>query len=139
MICDGQTDRQTDGRTGKNNMSPDPVGGRHKYSMTIIKGQFFIFLHKYLCYGCSLELSQRGDSNEHRQHRLVFTNLYLFKELKTIILSDLFVCHFQAYFSSISRLGENGCIPRKPPLTHLGLVHMCSVKDSNPGYREMIK
>ena len=28
-ICDGQTDRQTDRRTGKNNMSPDPVGGRH--------------------------------------------------------------------------------------------------------------
>ena len=26
-ICDGQTDR----RTGKNNMSPDPVGRRHKY------------------------------------------------------------------------------------------------------------
>ena len=23
------TDRQTDRRTGKNNMSPDPVGGRH--------------------------------------------------------------------------------------------------------------
>ena len=28
---DGQTDRQTDRRTGKNNMSPDPVGGRHNY------------------------------------------------------------------------------------------------------------
>ena len=24
------TDRQTDRLTGKNNMSPDPVGGRHK-------------------------------------------------------------------------------------------------------------
>ena len=30
-ICDGQTDGQTDRRTGKNNMSPDPVGGRHNY------------------------------------------------------------------------------------------------------------
>ena len=33
MICDrqmdGRTDGQTDRRTGKNNMSPDPVGGRH--------------------------------------------------------------------------------------------------------------
>ena len=28
-ICDGQTDGQMDRRTGKNNMSPDPVGGRH--------------------------------------------------------------------------------------------------------------
>ena len=28
-ICDGQTDRRTDRRTGKNIMSPDPVGGRH--------------------------------------------------------------------------------------------------------------
>ena len=34
-ICDGQTDGRMDGRTdrrtGKNNMSPDPVWGRHKY------------------------------------------------------------------------------------------------------------
>ena len=35
-ICDGQTDRQTDGRTGKNNMSPDPVGGRHNNSLNAI-------------------------------------------------------------------------------------------------------
>ena len=36
-IRDGQTDRQTDGQTdrhaGKNNMSPDPEGGRHNWSM----------------------------------------------------------------------------------------------------------
>ena len=25
------TDRRTDGRPGKNNMSPDPEGGRHNY------------------------------------------------------------------------------------------------------------
>ena len=31
-ICDGQTDGRTDRRMGKNNMSPDPVGGRHNYS-----------------------------------------------------------------------------------------------------------
>ena len=39
-ICDGQTDRRTDGqtdrRTGKNNMSPDPVGGRHNYNYTTL-------------------------------------------------------------------------------------------------------
>ena len=29
FVTDRQTDRQTDRRTGKNNMSPDPVGGRH--------------------------------------------------------------------------------------------------------------
>ena len=29
---DGRTDRRTDRRTGKNNMSPDPVGGRHNNS-----------------------------------------------------------------------------------------------------------
>ena len=34
-ICDGQTDRQTDRRRGKNNMSPDPVGGRHNDSKII--------------------------------------------------------------------------------------------------------
>ena len=28
-MTDGQTDGRTDRRTGKNNMSPDPVGGRH--------------------------------------------------------------------------------------------------------------
>ena len=27
MICDRQTDGQTDRRPGKNNMSPDPEGG----------------------------------------------------------------------------------------------------------------
>ena len=36
MIRDRQTDRrtfgQTDGRLGKNNMSPDPEGGRHNNS-----------------------------------------------------------------------------------------------------------
>ena len=32
FVTDRQTDRQTDGRPGKNNMSPDPKGGRHKYS-----------------------------------------------------------------------------------------------------------
>ena len=30
MICDRQTDGQTDRRPGINNMSPDPKGGRHK-------------------------------------------------------------------------------------------------------------
>ena len=29
FVTDRQTDRQTDGRMVKNNMSPDPVGGRH--------------------------------------------------------------------------------------------------------------
>ena len=29
MICDRQTDGQTDRGPGKNNMSPDPEGGRH--------------------------------------------------------------------------------------------------------------
>ena len=29
FVTDRQTDRQTDGRPGKNNMSPDPKGGRH--------------------------------------------------------------------------------------------------------------
>ena len=31
---DGRTDGRTDRRTGKNNMSPDPVGGRHNNNMT---------------------------------------------------------------------------------------------------------
>ena len=29
-MTDRQTDGRTDRRTGKNNMSPDPEGGRHK-------------------------------------------------------------------------------------------------------------
>ena len=29
FVTDRQTDGQTDGRPGKNNMSPDPKGGRH--------------------------------------------------------------------------------------------------------------
>ena len=31
FVTDRQTDRRTDRRPGKNNMSPDPKGGRHKY------------------------------------------------------------------------------------------------------------
>ena len=34
-----------------------------------------LFLHKNLCCGCSLESLQRGDSNEHPQHR--FEKYYL--------------------------------------------------------------
>ena len=30
-MTDRRTDGRTDRRTGKNNMSPDPVGGRHNY------------------------------------------------------------------------------------------------------------
>ena len=41
MICDRQTDGQTDGCPEKNNMSPDPEGGRHndKISKALILPQ----------------------------------------------------------------------------------------------------
>ena len=32
-----QTDERTDGRPGKNNMSPDPEGGRHNSYVTLAK------------------------------------------------------------------------------------------------------
>ena len=38
-FSDGQTDGRTDGRTddpGKNNMSPNPKGGRHNYEATLL-------------------------------------------------------------------------------------------------------
>ena len=38
FVTDRQTDGRTDRRTGKNNMSPDPKGGRHNYP----KGKEFI-------------------------------------------------------------------------------------------------
>ena len=50
------TDRQTDRRTGKNNMSPDPVGGRHKNQTDAFKrymlwwpyvGFYFVFKSFY--------------------------------------------------------------------------------------------
>ena len=34
FVTDRQTERQTDGRPGKNNMSPDPEGGRHNYAIS---------------------------------------------------------------------------------------------------------
>ena len=40
MICDGRTDRRMDRRTGKNNMSPDPVGGRHNYQILRYEPEF---------------------------------------------------------------------------------------------------
>ena len=52
MIRDRQTDGQTDGQTdarGKNNMSPDPEGGRHNYCEIhmLIRGDIIIV--KYIC------------------------------------------------------------------------------------------
>ena len=38
---DGQTDRRTDGCPGKNNMSPDPKGGRHYCTIQNYKVQPF--------------------------------------------------------------------------------------------------
>ena len=32
FVTDRQTDRRTDGCPGKNNMSPNPEGGRHNYA-----------------------------------------------------------------------------------------------------------
>ena len=36
-MTDRRTDGQTDRRTGKNNMSPDPVGGRHNKTKIQLK------------------------------------------------------------------------------------------------------
>ena len=50
---DGQTDRQTDRRTGKNNMSPDPVWGRHneiaheKNLQNNLKDDISCYIHSY--------------------------------------------------------------------------------------------
>ena len=35
---------------------------------------YFLYLHKNLCFGCSLESPRRGDSNEHPQHRFLWRN-----------------------------------------------------------------
>ena len=35
-MTDRRTDRQTDGRPGKNNMSPDPKGGRHNEGARVV-------------------------------------------------------------------------------------------------------
>ena len=40
MICDRQTDELTDGRPGKNNMSPDPEGGRHNFICFVLNELF---------------------------------------------------------------------------------------------------
>ena len=39
------TDRQTDGQPGKNNMSPDPEGGRHNYGHSLGAQNFGIQEH----------------------------------------------------------------------------------------------
>ena len=35
MICDRQTEGQTDRRRGKSNMSPEPDGGRHNETQEV--------------------------------------------------------------------------------------------------------
>ena len=37
----------------------------------IIKGSFWFFLHKNICFGYTLESPQRGDSNEYPQHMIL--------------------------------------------------------------------
>ena len=36
FVTDRRTDRQTDERPGKNNMSPDPKGGRHNEGARVV-------------------------------------------------------------------------------------------------------
>ena len=38
----------------------------------IILGQFFLFLHKYICCGYSLEAPHQGTSNEYPQHMFLW-------------------------------------------------------------------
>ena len=40
--------------------------------MAIILGYFFLFLHKNICYGYSLEAPCRGASNEYTQHMFLW-------------------------------------------------------------------
>ena len=47
-MTDRQTDRQTDGRPGKNNMSPDPKGGRHNIAFKDIKNFYKQLTVNYL-------------------------------------------------------------------------------------------
>ena len=35
-------------------------------------GLFSIFLHKIICFGCVLESPQRGDSNTHPKHMILW-------------------------------------------------------------------
>ena len=46
FVTDRQTDGQTDRRTGKNNMSPDPKGGRHNLQRAITPKYIFFNFHK---------------------------------------------------------------------------------------------
>ena len=45
FVTDRQTDRQTNGCPGKNNMSPDPEGGRHNDAQQTL-------VHQKGCYTC---------------------------------------------------------------------------------------
>ena len=58
---DGRTDRRTDRRMGKNNMSPDPVGGRHNYNKLHI-------LHEYLFANSRLANNSEIENSGNKSH-----------------------------------------------------------------------
>ena len=43
-MTDRRTDRQMDGRPGKNNMSPDPEGGRHNYLYNAFSKYYLLYM-----------------------------------------------------------------------------------------------
>ena len=70
FVTDRRTDRRTDGRPGKNNMSPDPKGGRHnntndpqkKYRLgTVSKNILLEDLNRF--HGANLTLSPNVDQD----------------------------------------------------------------------------
>ena len=69
FVTNKQTGRRTDGQTdarGKNNMSPNPEGGRHKYE----------------------HLGHSSDKTIQRKCYKVNTNFWLQRRLKTIIITE---------------------------------------------------
>ena len=85
------TDRQTadrmDGRTdnpGKNNMSPNPKGGRHNFAWICKQHQdlidsVLIFRTKIILYGPEFSLVRCGNLNEANGSKLIFhMRIYLY-------------------------------------------------------------
>ena len=69
-----------------------------------------LFLHKNLCCGCSLESLQRGDSNEHPQHR--FEKYYLSIIIKYHQIRTLY------YIPVLNKLQGIYCTVRLPVPGH---------------------
>ena len=91
------TEGQTDGRPGKNNMSPNPEGGRHKYYSTSLTNEKVMKLLSLGSYQTGLD-SNAWDSK--LSHFISFNKLFTWEQIIIKVKNTFFLQIFSLRPSS---------------------------------------